>query len=101
MSGMVEMLPWWNNNVTRMTHFYMIRYISFNEYGFLCFREAKQSAPRKLSHGATLMSITEREEPECQKSLEPDVAECTSNSPNNTDQKEVHRITACLVTLLI
>ncbi|XP_072218250.1 androglobin [Leuresthes tenuis] len=51
--------------------------------------EAKQSAPRKLSHGATLMSITEREEPECQKSLEPDVAECTTNSPNNTDQKEV------------
>ncbi|KAM4521485.1 androglobin isoform 2-T2 [Odontesthes bonariensis] len=66
-----------------------LSYHSNSSSGSIPVLEAKQSAPRKLSHGAPLMSITEREEPECQKSLELDVAECTTNSPNNIDQKEV------------
>ncbi|KAM9704107.1 androglobin [Menidia menidia] len=56
---------------------------------FIPRKEAKQIAPRKHSHRTPLMSITEREETECQQSLEPDIAGCTTNSPNNRDKNEV------------
>lgn len=39
------------------------------------------------------MSISEREESYCGEDIEPDGAECTTNSPNSVaDSVEVHRI---------
>ncbi|XP_071335416.1 androglobin isoform X2 [Trachinotus anak] len=51
--------------------------------------EAKQSAQRKHFHGSPLVSIAEREETEDQEGHEPDAAERTTNSANNTDKIEV------------
>ncbi|XP_026174868.1 androglobin isoform X2 [Mastacembelus armatus] len=50
--------------------------------------EAIQSAQRKTC-GSLLVSIAESEETECREGLEPDAAECTTNSPNSTDKIEV------------
>ncbi|XP_069014313.1 androglobin isoform X3 [Embiotoca jacksoni] len=50
--------------------------------------EAKQSASKKHSH-RSLVSITEGEETECREGFEPDATECTTNSPNSKDEKEV------------
>lgn len=61
----------------------------------LCVREVKLSTQRKYSCGSPLVSIAEREETEEQEGLEPDGAECTTNSANGTNKKEVHRITLC------
>ncbi|XP_029984092.1 androglobin [Sphaeramia orbicularis] len=51
--------------------------------------EATQNAQRKRSYGSPLVSIAEREETELREGLEPDAAECTSNSPNSADKTEV------------
>ncbi|KAM6906786.1 androglobin [Lycodopsis pacificus] len=49
--------------------------------------EATQSAQRKRSYGSPLVSIAEREETEYRVGLEPDAAECTTNSPDITEDK--------------
>ncbi|KAK9531522.1 hypothetical protein VZT92_010942 [Zoarces viviparus] len=49
--------------------------------------EAKESAERKRSYGSPLVSIAEREETEYRGGLELDAAECTTNSPDITEDK--------------
>ncbi|XP_070782313.1 androglobin [Enoplosus armatus] len=49
--------------------------------------EAKQGAVRKHSSISPLVSIAEGEETECRQGLEPDAAECTTNSLNGTTDK--------------
>lgn len=66
-----------------------------HEYVSLCVREAKQSAQRKRCCGSPMVSIAEREETDCREGLEPDAAECTTNSANSTDKIEVLRFTVC------
>ncbi|XP_068433477.1 androglobin isoform X3 [Clinocottus analis] len=46
-----------------------------------------QSAQKKHHHRPSLVSIAERQESEYQAGLEPDAAECTTNSPNITEDK--------------
>ncbi|XP_029966667.1 androglobin [Salarias fasciatus] len=51
--------------------------------------EAKQNAQRKSSATSTLVSITEKEEAECEEGLEPDKVEHTTESPNTSEKTEV------------
>ncbi|KAG7239189.1 hypothetical protein INR49_029940 [Caranx melampygus] len=66
-----------------------LSYRAKSSVGSISEQEVKQNTQKKYSYGSPLVSIAESLETEEREGLEPDAAECTTNSANSTNKKEV------------